>query len=100
MDVSFTIIVPRYYNSGKSIPSAYFDHLETYLAGEFGGFTKRDVGGGWLDPAGLLSHDKSYEYVIWGRIDKKKTRELAKVVKAFWEQKSVLFIIDDKPNYV
>lgn len=98
--MTFTLLVPRYYNSGKRVPPVFFEHLETYLATEFGGFTRRDVGGGWLDPAGLLSHDVNYEYTVWGAVNPHKVKALAKIIKAYWKQTSVGFLIDNKPYYV
>ena len=98
----FTIFVPKTFNDGRPVPQKYFDVLEDYLVKEHGGYTGRDVFGGWAsETLGLLpTKELSYEYFVFGKADRKKIIRLAEIIKAAWGQSSVMVVINGKEVFV
>ena len=96
----FTIYVPKTYNDGTPIPKSYFEFLEDYLLNEYNTYSRRDVFGAWASPTLGVIREHSNEYFIYGRADRRKIFALAKIIKSFWKQQSVMVVINGKEVFV
>jgi hypothetical protein len=57
MDVRFSIVLPKNYNNGRSIPQEDLKRYAEKLAERFGGFTMHEVKGGWMNNGGVQTED-------------------------------------------
>ena len=96
------IVVPRNFNDGTPVSSAAFDALDQFFAEEFGGYSRREISGGWKDPqTGQIMKDQSFEYIVNSPlINKRIINELATTIKSYWEQNAVYFTLDGQSKIV
>lgn len=59
-----SIKVPKTFNDGAPIPQEIHRKIEAFLLTWYGGFTRLDVVGGWVNSAGKLFADQLYQYDI------------------------------------
>lgn len=59
-----TFIIPTADNQGRKFPAATMDGIQQEILREFGGFTVREVTGGWVDEQGKSYIEQNLEYTI------------------------------------
>jgi len=97
----FEVLVPKFFNNGEPVSQGAFDALEEYLARKYEGYTRLDTSGAWISPLRGFKRDVSFTYRVYvKKVNRKMVEGIAKVVKKFWKQDNVMFVINGRNYFV